>query len=434
VSAPGLILAAPASGSGKTVTTLGLVRALARRGVKAAAAKAGPDYIDAGFHAAASGRPCFNLDPWAMRPETIAALIAEIGSGAELVLCEGVMGLFDGGPAASTADLAALTGWPVVLVVDVRGQGASAAALVQGFARHRADVFVAGAIFNRVASPAHRKTIESAMVRTDVPVLGYLPRDPDLALPERHLGLVQAGEIAGLESFLDHAAERVETNVDIARLASLARPAAVAFRGNTRAVPIPPLGQRIAVARDDAFAFCYEAVLAGWRAQGVAVIPFSPLAGEVADESCDAIYLPGGYPELHGEELARSPALEGLRRAAKQGAVIYGECGGYMVLGNGIEDASGARHQMAGLLPLETSFAKRRLHLGYREAEAAGDSALGGKGARFRGHEFHYASIASEGPGHALFRCRDLEGCDTGAAGLIAGRVMGSFIHLVDQA
>lgn len=431
MSPRGLIVAAPASGSGKTVLTLGCLRALMKRGV--AGAKAGPDYIDPAFHAAACGKPCFNLDPWAMRSETVAALIA--GANAEIILCEGVMGLFDGGYGCSTADLAAMTGWPVVLVVDVRGQGASTAALIQGFAHHRHDVSVAGVIFNRVASAPHEAAIKDAMARRcpEIPLLGFIPRDQNLATPERHLGLVQAREIAGLEALLDHASAVVSACVDLEKLLSLAMPARL-NPGNARHAPLRALGQKMAIARDDAFAFCYEATIAGWRQQGAEISFFSPLAGECPDLSCDAIYLPGGYPELHAGTIAQSPALPGLHEAAGRGAAIYGECGGYMVLGVGLEDASGNRHEMAGLLPLETSFARRKLHLGYREIETARELPLGAAGARFRGHEFHYATTLSEGPGTPLFRCRDLSGAQIAPAGIIAGRVLGSFVHLVDRA
>jgi len=427
----GLIIAAPTSGSGKTVLTLGCLRALRKRGI--AGAKAGPDYIDPAFHAAACGKPCFNLDPWAMRRETIAALIA--GTKAETIVCEGVMGLFDGGYGCSTADMAALTGWPVVLVIDVRGQGASAAALIQGFAGHRPDVSIAGVIFNRVASKPHEAAIREAMRQScpEMPVLGFIPRDQNLATPERHLGLVQAREIAGLETFLDHAAEVAASCVDLEKLLSLAMPSRLNARDADHA-PLRPLGQRIAVARDNAFAFCYEATIAGWRKQGTEISFFSPLADECPDTSCDAIYLPGGYPELHAGELAQSAALPALRAAAARGAAIYGECGGYMVLGVALEDASGNRHEMANLLPLGTSFARPKLHLGYREIETAQDSPLGTAGSRFRGHEFHYATILHEGPGTPLFRCRDLSRAQIAAAGIIAGRVLGSFVHLVDRA
>ncbi|HZB90919.1 MAG TPA: cobyrinate a,c-diamide synthase, partial [Stellaceae bacterium] len=224
----GLILAAPASASGKTTLTLALLRHFRRAGKRVACAKAGPDYIDPGFLGAASGTPCINLDAWAMRRETIAALVASLERQSELVLCEGAMGLFDGAGSSgsgSTGDLAALTGWPVVLVVDVAGQAGSAAALLRGFISHRPEVPVAGVIFNRVGGPRHAATLENS-VRTALPgldILGHVPRHADLALPERHLGLVQAAEHRDLDGFLDRAATLVGNAVDLGRLAGLAR-------------------------------------------------------------------------------------------------------------------------------------------------------------------------------------------------------------------
>jgi cobyrinic acid a,c-diamide synthase len=438
---PGVIVAAPGSGQGKTTLTLGLLAALRRAGRAVAGAKAGPDYIDPAFHAAASGRPAFNLDCWAMRPVTLARLVAAIERSADLVVCEGVMGLFDGiGPRGigSTADLAAATGWPVVLVLDVRGQAASAAATLAGFVHHRADIAIAGVIFNRVGGARHAELV-SAAVRQCLPhvaILGTVPRAEALALPERHLGLVQAGEHADLGQFLDRAADHVACHVDLDRLASLARPARVdAHTDDLPATGIPPLGQRIAVARDTAFAFAYPAMLESWRAAGAELLAFSPLADEAPGSSADAIYLPGGYPELHGGRLAGNRTfLDGLRTAAARGALIHGECGGYMTLGRGLVDADGTRHAMADLLPVETSFADRRLHLGYREMTLAADvGALGGAGARFRGHEFHYAAITSENPAQPLFHARNAEGRDLGPAGCVAGRVAGSFLHLIDR-
>ena len=438
----GLIVAAPASDSGKTVTTLGLLRALTRGGARVAGAQAGPAYIDPAFHAAACGRPSFNLDPWAMRRESLASILALYAREAELVLCEGVMGLFDGakGGAGSTAELAALTGWPVILVVDVAGQGASAAALVQGFADHRADVRLAAVAFNRVGGPSHEAILREAMARHvgHIPVLGCIPRDARLRLPARHLGLVQAGEHESLDAFLDAAAGVIAQSLDLDRLVALAHPARLPAAGPGSPCPLPPLGQRLAIASDAAFAFCYEAVRTGWRRAGAEILPFSPLAGEGPDPSATAVYLPGGYPELHAARLSGSGFLDRLRAAAERGAVIYGECGGYMVLGRGLEDAEGRRFPMAGLLALETSFAKRRLHLGYRQVETGCDWVLGPKGARFRGHEFHFATIVAEGGAEdgrqALFRARDSDGAELGAAGCVSGRVAGSFIHLVDRA
>jgi cobyrinic acid a,c-diamide synthase len=435
----GVILAAPASGSGKTVVTLGLLRRLARAGHDVASAKAGPDYIDPSFHGAASGAPCLNLDPWAMRRGTLQGLVAQLERNAEHVVCEGVMGLFDGGgrsAAGSTADLAALTGWPVVLIVDASGQGASAAALVRGFAMHRPDITLAGVVFNRVSSDRHRTILEDALAATlpDLPVLGAVPRDDGLALPERHLGLVPAGEHTALDAFLDRAAAHVASAIDVAALLAAARPSSLAVP-TERVQPLPPLGRHIAVARDAAFAFLYPSVLEGWMRGGAALSFFSPLADEAPAASADAVYLPGGYPELHAGALAdNSVFLSGLRAAAERRATIYGECGGYMALGEALIDGSGRSHRMAGLLPLVTSFAARRLHLGYRACRLAADSPLGAAGALFRGHEFHYASIVSEGNAERLFEVADVDGHPLGAAGLRAGSAMGSYLHLVDRA
>jgi cobyrinic acid a,c-diamide synthase len=435
----GLILAAPGSGSGKTLLTSGLLRLLRDRGMRVAAAKAGPDYIDPTFHAAAGGGASLNLDIWAMRPSTLGGLVGALEAVADIVLCEGVMGLFDGtgpdGETGSTAELARLTGWPVVLVVDARHQGASAAALVAGFARHDPELSLAGVIFNRVAGPRHRALLERAMARhlPDLPCLGTVIEDPDLVLPERHLGLVPAGEAVAAEAIIARAAQAVAAGLDIDRLGALARPTRLA--GAERLAPLPPLGQRIEIARDDAFRFIYPAILEGWRGQGAELSFFSPLADESPGPAADAVYLPGGYPELHAGRLAAAARfLAGLHRAAASGAAVYGECGGYMVLGEGLTDGAGHAHRMAGLLPLGTSFAERRLHLGYRAATLLADGPLGAAGTRFRGHEFHYATTVSAAGDAPLFALSDGSGIELGASGLRRDSVVGSFIHLIDRA
>lgn len=435
MSAPGVVVAAPASGSGKTVFTLGLLRRLRADGVSVASCKVGPDYIDPRFHEAASGRPCPNLDPWAMRPGTLARIARAAAGGAELLVVEGVMGLFDGAAdgTGSTADLAAAMGWPVVLVLDVRAQAQSAAALVHGFRGFRPDVEVAGVVLNRVGGARHEEMLRAALAPLGLPVLGALPRAADLALPERHLGLVQAMEHADLDEFLDRAAALVGAHVDMAALLALARPGRAEPEAASEPALAPP-GGRIALARDEAFAFAYPHLLDGWRSAGAEILAFSPLADEAPDPDADAVVLPGGYPELHGGRIAAAAGfLGGLRRAAARGTFVYGECGGYMVLGRGIEDADGTRHAMAGLLPVETSFARRRLHLGYRRATALADLPFAGRGAVLRGHEFHYASVAGEPAAAPLFAAADARGTDLGPAGARAGSVCGSFLHLIDR-
>ncbi|HTY65540.1 MAG TPA: cobyrinate a,c-diamide synthase [Alphaproteobacteria bacterium] len=440
----GLIIAAPSSGSGKTTITAGVLRAFRKRGVRVAAAKAGPDYIDPGFHLAAGAALSVNLDPWAMRPATLAALLERVGTAAELVVCEGVMGLYDGVDAAgtgSTAALAALTGWPVVLIVDARGSAASAAALAHGFvhpppALARAGLSFAGVAFNRIGSAAHLHILRDAMRANmpDLPVLGGLPAAPGIKWPERHLGLVPAGEQPELERAIARAAELIEAGLDLEALRQTARPARRAPAGDTAGDSLPPLGQRIAVARDDAFVFAYPWVLDGWRRAGAELTFFSPLLDEAPATNADAIYLPGGYPELHAGRLAASRTmLAALRRAAADRVTIYGECGGYMTLGAGLIDASGKRHAMAGLLPLVTSFAERKLHLGYREATLVSAGPLGRTGQGFRGHEFHYATVVDEGPGEPLFATATATGHRLATTGLRSGTVLGSFVHLIDR-
>lgn len=440
--ATGLIIAAPASGSGKTVITLGLLRAFRDQGTRVTGAKAGPDYIDPAFHSAATGRTAVNLDPWAMRPETLAGLIDHATRDTDLIIVEGVMGLFDGAnlpgrpDTGSTADLAAQTRWPVVLVIDAAKQAASVAAIVSGFANHRADVRVAGVIFNRVGSDSHEQVLRDAVTTTcpDVMILGAVRRDTALALPERHLGLVQAGEHSQIGDFIETAGRTLSNAVDLDGLSALAVPANPVNASNDNLCQIPVLGQRIAVARDEAFAFAYASVLDGWRASGAEITTFSPLDDEAPPPDTDAVYLPGGYPELHAARLAGAARFQhAMRDLAARNVNIFGECGGYMVLGQGLIDTAGKCHEMLGLLPVETSFANRKLHLGYRVAETVSATILGPAGRQFRGHEFHYASITSEANETPLFNTSNARGDHLGHAGMTRGRVSGSFIHLIDQ-
>ncbi len=439
--APGLIIAAPRSGAGKTTIALGLMRASRRAGVRVQPFKCGPDYIDPAFHEAASGRPGYNLDTWAMRPGHIGHLIAAACADADLAIAEGAMGLFDGAGArgqagsGSTADLAALAGWPVVLVLDVSGQTETAAALTLGCARYREDIAISGVILNRVASARHLALIAPAFARIGVRVFGAVPRSDELHMPERHLGLVQASETGDLDARLDALADVMSARVDLAALRAAARPAKSIEPGLARTGGgLRPPGQRIAVARDRAFMFMYPHVLHEWRAAGAEVMPFSPLADEAPPATADAVWLPGGYPELHAPALAAARRFkDGLRAFADRGAPIHGECGGYMVLGKGLADADGQRHEMAGLLDLETSFAERCLHLGYRRARLREACALGDKGADVTGHEFHYATTISTRD-EPLADCADARGQTIAEHGARRGSVTGTFFHVIGGA
>jgi cobyrinic acid a,c-diamide synthase len=435
ILARGLVIAAPRSGSGKTMLTLGLLRSYRNAGLTVAGAKCGPDYIDPAFHAAATGKPSFNLDSWAMPPALLGALAVAAGEACDVVLCEGVMGLFDGvagepGRTGSSADIAAALGWPVLLVIDASGQSQTAAAIVNGCASFDPRIKIAGVVLNRVASPRHRRLMSEAIEALGIPVLGALPRDEKINLPERHLGLVQAGETAGLDAALNRIAGFIEEHVDTGAILSCARMSPASPRAGSPA--LPPPAQRIAIARDEAFSFLYPHILAGWRKAGAEIAFFSPLANEPPPDHCDLCWLPGGYPELHAGAIAAAARfLEGLRRFVET-RPVHGECGGYMVLGQALTDQAGHAHRMAGLLGASVSFAKRKLHLGYRQARLAEAHPLGAKGALLRGHEFHYAMIETKSEGDLPFAfVRDAHGGAEQAEGNRRGKVSGSFFHAI---
>ncbi|MBB4954643.1 cobyrinic acid a,c-diamide synthase [Agrobacterium vitis] len=427
----GLLIAAPASGSGKTTITLGLLRALKQAGHALAPGKAGPDYIDPAFHAAASGETCLNFDPWAMRPELILANAALHRSGGRKLVIEAMMGLFDGAAdgTGSAADLAAMLGLSVVLVVDCARTSHSIAALVKGFADFRPGVLVVGTILNRVGSDRHEAMLRQALDAVRMPVLGVIRTDAALTLPERHLGLVQAAENADLDGFIDRAAAAVAKGCDLdAIVRAMSR--SPDRQSDANIVRLPPLGGRIAVARDRAFAFCYDHMLLGWRRRGAEISFFSPLANEAPDVYADAIYLPGGYPELHAGILANATHFRAAMVGAAERAVkIYGECGGYMALGDCLTDAQGTDHAMVGLLPLKTSFAVRKRHLGYRRLMPIGRDFFA---QAMTGHEFHYSTAVFEGGAERLFEAQDALGENLGGVGLRRGTVAGSYMHIID--
>nr|WP_280517697.1 cobyrinate a,c-diamide synthase [Falsirhodobacter halotolerans] len=424
-----MIISAPASGSGKTTVMLGLARALSGAGVAVQAFKSGPDYIDPAFHRAATGRASWNLDTWAMGRDRIASLIH--GGDGAIALAEGSMGLFDGVATAglsgtgATADLAALTGWPVVVVLDASGQAQTTAAVARGLATFRDGVTVAGVILNRVASPRHEALIRAGMAEAGLAVFGCLPRNAATELPERHLGLVQAEETGDLDARLDALADLARAYLDLAALQGAARPCSLP---PATVPPVPPPAERIALARDAAFSFIYPHLIAGWRAMGATILPFSPLADEAPDPTATACWLPGGYPELHAARLADCATFRDGLAAFAATRPVHGECGGYMAMGAGLVAADGTRHRMAGLLGLETSFAKRRMHLGYRVAELDAPHLP----PRARGHEFHYATILSQ-PDAPLAQVWDATGAGVPETGSRRGQATGTFFHLIGE-
>lgn len=458
----GLVVAAPRSGSGKTTITLGLLAALTKRGLNVAPAKSGPDYIDTTILARAAGRDAINLDAWAMRPERLRQLASTHAAGADLLLVEGAMGLFDGAAdnRGSTADLAATLGLPVILVLDADRQGQSIAAMAHGFATWRPDVKVAGLIVNRAATTRHEAMLRSALSALDIPLLGVLPRREALTLPDRHLGLVLPGEVARFDEVVSAAAEAMEDYLDLNLLTSLSAPSPSPLVG-LRAVPeakslqrsdfrgeghesyagmagarradegLSPLAQHIAIARDAAFAFLYPHWLRDWHEAGTTLSFFSPLADEAPNTTAGAVFLPGGYPELHGESLAAARNFRaGLCAARDRGALIYGECGGFIVLGQTLTDKVGVTYPMTGLLPHETRIDRPKRVLGYRRLSHTSPLPFP---PRLNGHEFHYSS-ARRTHGTPLFEATDALGAALPPMGLVDGNVMGSYAHVIDTA
>lgn len=430
-----LVISAPASGVGKTTLTLALARAYRDHGLKVQCFKSGPDYIDSAFHEAATGRASVNIDSWAMDRATIGCLVSR-AADADLVLAEGSMGLFDGVAArgvsgtGATADIAEMLGWPVLLVVDPSGQAQTAAAIAAGLRDFRAGVRLAGVVLNRVASPRHEDLVRRALVDAGIAVFGALPRHAGISLPKRHLGLVQAEEQVEIGGLINEAARFVSEHVDLEAVLQAA--SAWSPQPPVRGSGVNPPGQRIALARDAAFSFVYPHMLESWRAAGAEIVAFSPLADEGPIASADVCWLPGGYPELHAGRLAANARFRKELLAFAGTRPVHGECGGYMVLGAALTDADGARHEMVGLLGLETSFAKRHMHLGYRLAELVAPMPGHQAGARLRGHEFHYSTIIAQ-PDAPLAVVRDATGAIVAETGSRCGHATGTFFHLIAE-
>lgn len=426
----GVIIAAPNSGAGKTTLTLGIIRALTQRGLRVATGKSGPDYIDPRYHSLAGAGTCVNLDVWAMNRAQILSLSGQFTG--DFTIIEGAMGLYDGAQVpdnplgkGSTADLAATLDLPVILVLDVARQGQTAVAIAQGLANMRSDIKIAAVILNQVGSAKHGHMIRRAMQTINMPVLGVIPRQQSIAMPSRHLGLVQAEEHKDIGGFINMAADTATEYLDLDALLALGQ----SIKSGVQVDILPPLAQHIAVARDQAFAFVYPHLLSDWQNFGAEISFFSPLNDEAPKTDADAIYLPGGYPELHAGRLAgNSNFIAGMQKAAQNERLIYGECGGYMTLGQGLIDAEGYHHEMLNLLPLVTSFENPKLHLGYRHLSPIGN--LPWK-APLMAHEFHYATITQEEDTERLFHACDSMQEPLPDMGLRKGTVMGSFAHVI---
>nr|WP_241833132.1 cobyrinate a,c-diamide synthase [Streptomyces caatingaensis] len=388
---PRLVIAAPSSGSGKTTVATGLMRAFADAGLAVSAHKVGPDYIDPGYHALATGRPGRNLDAYLCGPERVAPLFLHGAAGAELALVEGVMGLFDGasgqGELASTAHVAKLLRAPVVLVVDASSQSRSVAALVHGFASWDPEVRVAGVILNKVGSDRHEALLREALGGSGVPVLGALRRASDMDTPSRHLGLIPVAErrAEALDAVASQA-RRVREGCDLEALLALARsaPPLPDVPWSPPASVAPAARPVIAVAGGPAFTFSYAEHTELLTAAGADVAVFDPLRDEELPAGTSGLVIGGGFPEVYAPELsANEPLRAAVAALAASGAPVVAECAGLLYLSRSLDD-----RPMCGLLPTDARMSPR-LTLGYREAVALTDSPLATAGTRVRGHEFH---------------------------------------------
>jgi len=432
MSKHGFLIAAPQSGSGKTTVSLAIMAALTRRGQAVVPFKCGPDFIDPGYHRLVTGRSSINLDGWMCPADFVRDTWFLHAADADVAVIEGVMGLFDGIGSSSfegsSAQIAAITGAPVVLVVNARGMSASAAALVRGFADFDPRVRLAGVIFNNVGSDAHGQLLRQslAVVLPALAVFGCIPRDESLAISSRHLGLVTAEENPLSTGFVDRLADMAEECLDLDGLAGLdfdlAQPAD-SMRLDSRAEP--PV--RVAVARDTAFCFCYADNLRLLREAGAEIVFFSPLDDCGLPPDIAGIYLPGGYPELHAERLSMNVGMKrAIKSAIRADMPVYAECGGLIYLSQGLEGAG----DFVGVFPARARMLPKRKALGYRQVETRADSIIGPAGTVARGHEFHYSEIGTLPDGNFRLYRVTRQGRELAGEGYCYRNCLGSYIHL----
>ena len=421
---PRVVIAGTHSGVGKTTVACGLMAAFRRRGRRVAAAKVGPDFIDPGYHALACGRPARNLDPWICGPAVVPPLAARAAESSDVLIVEGVMGLFDGaadGSPSSTADVAAMLDAPVLLVVDCAAQAASVAALVHGFSTFDRHIRVAGVVLNRLASDGHERMVRDALaaMREPVPVLGALRSDERLVWRDRHLGLIPVAEDpAAVAHSLTSLSALVERSCDLEAIE------AVAQRAPETSVDPLPMPRRVARARialagGRAFTFAYPDNAEALVAAGAEIEPFDPLHDTQLPPAVDALVVGGGFPEVMAEALsANTPLLDDVRRRIAGGLVVWAECGGLLWLSRSLDG-----HAMAGVVDAEAVMT-RRLTLGYRDVLTCVETPLGPAGVHFRGHEFHYSTLEPVGDALELSSRGG-----RGRAGFASPRILASYVH-----
>lgn len=439
-SCPRLVIAGTGSGVGKTSLALGLCRALVRGGMRVQAFKVGPDFLDPTHLAAATGRPCHNLDGWMCGEGYVRRLFAEATQAADIAVIEGVMGLFDGAsPAAlegSTAEIARWLDAPVLLVCNAHGVARSLAATVKGFATLEEGVHIAGVVANHCGTSRHTAVLEEALTAAHLPpLIGAVPRGALPELASRHLGLVGADYAADITQTIEALADVVERCLNLPAIAARSQAVEPLPETTTTEPQQPPRRIRLGVARDAAFHFYYDDNLSALQRRGAELVPFSPIADATLPSGIDALYFGGGYPEAHAAALAGNTAMRrDVHAFAASGRCIYAECGGLIYLGRTITDLDGRRHAMTAIVPIDTAMRPTRKVLGYAETEWVEGGPFGAAGLALRGHEFHYSEItaddaASEG-WRPAYRVRYRRTADATAAGYRKGRIVAGYVHL----
>ena len=433
IKIPRLVIAGTQSGVGKTTITSGLLSALRQRGLNVQAYKVGPDYIDPGYHALASGRPCHNLDSWLMPQERLLSMFAATSCGMDIAVVEGVMGLFDGGRGgvASTASLARLLQAPVVLVVNARSAGESVAAVVLGFKQYDPAITLAGVILNQIGSDSHQAMVVEAVERIGVKVLGVIRRADSLKVPERHLGLLPVTENAA-DAVLESIHAAIAGQLDIEALLSLAATAPDLPIPSTPALPTERQ-VKIGVAKDEAFSFYYPESLRVLEEMGAELVPFSPLRDAVLPV-VDGLLFGGGFPEMFLQQLADNQSmLDSIRAAAGQGIPIVAECGGYMYLCRHVTDFQGKQYPLAGLIAENCLMEQRLQTVGYVEATALVDNVLCQAGETLRGHEFHFSRMEpadSAQSSQAAFQITKNRTGLSAPGGFAVANLVASYLHI----
>lgn len=434
----GLLIAGTASGVGKTTVTLAILAAMRRRGLTVQPFKGGPDFLDTGHHSRIAGRTARNLDTWMLSAESNRDVLYEASRDAEAVVVEGMMGLFDGKngttEACSSAEIAKLLELPVVLVLDAGKSARSIAAVVLGFELFDPELPLAGAILNRVASDRHFRMLEAAIKSScRTPILGWLPTEPSIAIPERHLGLRTVEESDGSEGAMQHVdtlAAVAEEHLDLSALLSLE--CGLSFSpARSRYLKTDDLPVRIGVARDRAFSFYYEDNLDLLRQHGAEIVPFSPLSDESLPMDLDALYLGGGYPELYADKLSSNQSmLASIRLFVASDRPVYAECGGMIYLSQQLRATDGATHAMVGFLPMAMEMTNKLSQFGYVTVEFTHDCLLGPCGTTIRGHSFHYSRIVGAPALATSYNVQySLSGLQE-AEGFTRGNTLASYIHL----